>query len=136
MGPTRALVTEGLTNFARNSINFEHVFGTKFRGSITILWQITLVLGKPAHVARSFGLTRFKITALARSARGVGKQSTRVWITTWVITMIFETTITFFSRLHKTISTNRAVKQSSWFVPQTIVHPMLKSQSQVLQTAG
>ena len=136
MGPTRALVTKGLTNFARNSIDFEHVFGTKFRGSITILWQITLVLGKPAHVARSFGLTRFKITALARSARGVGKQSTRVWITTRIITMVLETTITFFSRLHKTISTNRAVKQSSWFVPQTIVHPMLKSQSQVLQTAG
>ena len=126
MGPTRALVTECLTNFARNSINFEHVFGTKFRGSITILWQITLVLGKPAHVARSFGLTRFKITALARSARGVGKQSTRVWITTWVITMVLQTTITLFSRLNKTISTHRGVKQGSRFVSQTIIHPVLK----------
>lgn len=136
VGPARALIAKRFSHAARLTVHFEHVHRAILALPGAILGQVALVLGASALGARGFRPARFQIAALARRAARVAVQHASGHVAARVVAVLLQAAVALLPGFHEPVAADRAVEQFLRLVPQTVIHPVLERERQMLEGAG
>jgi hypothetical protein len=136
VGPAVALVAISLAHTAGLAVDLEDIRGTVFALAGTKLGQVALLLGAPALGARDLGLAGAQVAAASGRAARVPVQHAGGAVATGIVAVVDEAAVALLAGLDEAVPADRTVEQSLRLVAQTVIHPVLEGQCQVLQGTG